>query len=126
MFTKFIQIIGFIALFGATTLSAQSPETIGIAQENEQLSQKLAVAYIHNKDVAKTIERLEDQQDKLKGAVHDPEINNLLNFLQLCLENIKKASTEPHSAENAELISDLSGSIREGSRYITLALQGAR
>jgi hypothetical protein len=126
MFTKFTYHLSVAALITtaglhANTITITSP--IDLAKKQELLSQKIVVAYAQNKDISQVINRLEEQQLRLKDSIHDPEISNLLDFLQLCLKNIKTISAKPHSLDRKELVADLGTSIGEGSRYIVQTLQ---
>jgi hypothetical protein len=108
-------VMSFSALH-ASAISFSNPADI--ARKQERLSQEIAAAYAQHKDLSGVIRRLEEQQSRLKNSIHDPEISNLLDFLQLCLENIKTISTKPRTSANREMIADLGSSIGEGSRYI--------
>ncbi len=123
---KYIYKTGLVTLFSTLVLSA-SATTIttqaDLAKQQEVLSQKIVTAYAQHKDISQVINRLEMQQNRLKDSIHDPEISNLLDFLQLCLRNIKTLNTQPHSAQNTQAVADLSTSIREGSRYIARSLR---
>ena len=105
----------------ASALAAVDP--VDVAKQQEVLSQKIISAYAERRDISSVIRRLEEQQNRLKNSVHDPEISNLLDFLQMCLNNIKTISTQPKTAENKRLIADLGTSIGEGSHYIAQTLQ---
>ena len=108
-------------LFSHASVAAGS-DAIELAKKQEQLSIKIATSYAEHKDISQVLHRLEDQQLRLKRSIHDPEISNMIDFLQLCLENISDISLQPRSDKNLERIADLGASINEGSRYIVRKL----
>jgi len=121
MFIKHLYKMGFVTLIATASIHASAlagTDPVDLAKKQEILSQKIITAYAQHKDVSPVIHRLEMQQNRLKNSIHDPEINNLLDFLQLCLNNIKTVSTKPHTSRNKQVIADLGTSISEGSRYI--------
>jgi len=125
MLRKIIYSLSFAALMSgglqANAVTISNP--VDLAKKQELLSQKIIVAYAQRKDITGVINRLEEQQNRLKDSIHDPEITNLLDFLQLCLKNIKTISAKPRTIDNNQLISDLGTSISEGSRYIARTLR---
>ena len=126
MSTKGTFRFGFAALMMGVGFQANASTTanpVDLAKEQEALSKKIVAAYSQKQDISGVIERLEQRQLELKDNIHDPEISNLLDFLQLCLDNIRQISAEPHSIDRRELLADLSSSIGEGSRYIARALR---
>jgi hypothetical protein len=126
MFTKSTRRLSIAALVMSAGLHASAvsiSNPIDLAKKQALLSQKIVVAYAQNKDISQVINRLEEQQNRLKDSIHDPEISNLLDFLQLCLKNIKTISAKPYSLDRNELVADMGTSISEGSRYIVKTLQ---
>ena len=126
MSTKKFSIMSLAALMMTVGLHASTlanVDPVDIAKKQEILSQKIVSAYAKNRDIFSVIHRLEEQQNRLKNSVHDPEISNLLNFLQLCLNNLKTISAQPKTPKNKRLVADLGTSLGEGSRYIAQSLR---
>jgi len=125
MFTKTLFSLGTALLMSTAALQASAitiNNPVELAKKQEILSQKIAASYSEHKDISQVLHRLEEQQIRLKKTIHDPEISNMIDFLQLCLENIKSISLQPRSLSNTEKIADLGASINEGSRYIVQKL----
>jgi len=105
---------GFFAAAGSASFSSPAD----LAKEQEILSRKLISSYARHKDISDTLEIIKDRQERLKSKINDPEIENLLNFLNICLKNIESISSKPYSHSNVQRIADLGNQINEGSRYI--------
>ena len=118
-----MSLVTLMMTVGLHASALASVDPVDVAKKQEILSQKIISAYAERRDISSVIHRLEEQQHRLKSSVHDPEISNLLDFLQLCLNNLKTISTQPKTAENKRLIADLGTSIGEGSHYIAQTLQ---
>ena len=118
-----MSLVTLMMTFGLHASALANVDPVDVAKKQEILSQKIISAYAERRDISGVIHRLEEQQNRLKNSVHDPEISNLLDFLQLCLNNIKTISTKPKTVENKRLIADLGTSIREGNHYIAQTLQ---
>jgi hypothetical protein len=126
MLHKFILRLGLLAITTVTISNASSAEINSpaqLAKQQESLSKKLISSYIKHEDISQTLDNLKEKQDRLKSKVQDPEIKNLLDFLNICLKDIKLIETKPRNHSNVQRIADLSTSISEGSRYIANALR---
>ncbi len=117
-FTFGIASLMITATLGANAGTGASDTPANLAKQQVLLSKKLVSNYVQNKDISKTITKLENKQNKLSRQIQDPELNNLLKFMNICLNNIKTLSVKPHNHSNRQRIADLSSSIGEGSRYI--------
>jgi len=125
MFKTFFRLAGFVWLAGTLSAVASAvsiTDPVDLARTQEILSKKIVTGYSRRQDISQVLHRLEEQQNRLKNSIHDPEISNMIDFLQLCLENIKNLSHKPRSKVNAEKIADLGASINEASRYIVRKL----
>ena len=99
---------------------------VKLVSKQEVLSQNIIKAYKkqdNGSSVLVVIKALELGQTKLKSDIHNPEINNLLVFLNICLDDLKVVVNQPYSPDNAQLVADLSDSIFEGSQYIRQSLK---
>ncbi len=125
MFMKTLFALGASLLVAGTTVygSAVTITTPAeLAKKQEVLSTKIVASYSKHQDLSGVLRRLEEQQKRMKKSIHDPEISNMIDFLQLCLENIKDISMQPRTRHTTERIADLGASINEGSRYIVRKL----
>ena len=106
---------------------------IDVAGKQRMLSQRIAKDYLYiGKKVAvsKATRQLKSSFDELLSAhkvlvdsINDPEIRNLLSFVELSIEDFKATSEEPFNLDNAQLIIDLSESMLEGSQYVVDSLK---
>ena len=120
---KMIKITLLVIGISTTSVMAKgsSSELSKLTFEHEKLSKEIITAY-QKKDkgtsVLAILKTLESEQKKLKSKIHNPEINNLLTFLTMCVNDLKSVVKKPHSSLNAQRVADLSTSIQEGSHYI--------
>ena len=126
MVLKMISALLLTVTLSTTGAMAGNAKQLNTLAGNQQvLSIKIVKAYSKNNksvNMMTTIKALEAGQVKLKKiAVRNAEINNLFVFLTICLDEMKVLIKKPYSAENAQLVADLSASISEGSRYIAKA-----
>lgn len=99
---------------------------VKLASKQEVLSQNIINAYKkqdNGSSALVVIKALELGQTKLKSDIHNPEIDNLLVFLNICLDDLRVVVKKPYSSGNAQLVADLSASISEGSQYIQQSLK---
>ena len=106
---------------------------IDIAGKQRMLSQRITKDYLYiGKKVAvsKASKQLKVSMDELLSAhkllvdsINDPEIKNLLSFVELSIEDFKATANEPFNLDNAQLIIDLSESMLEGSQYVVDSLK---
>jgi hypothetical protein len=96
-----------------------------VLSKQEALSHKAVVAYKKHqaKALVSQINMIKKQNRKLQRQVRDPEIKNLLVFLDICLDEMKSTLKKPYSRDNAQIIADLSVSIKEGTHYVKRALK---
>lgn len=106
---------------------------IDIAGNQMKLSQQIAKDYLYSgKNIAKDkadkemkramIEIVESHKILLK-FIQDPEIKNLLSFVQMSTDDLKDTASQPFSVDNAQLIIDLGESMLEGSEYVINSLK---
>ncbi len=106
--------------FGTTDIMANTAQMAKLASQQEILSHKVVLSYRKhdNAKLLAALHTLESGHMKLRSGTHNAEINNLLVFLDLCLNDLKKTVQKPYSAQNAQHVADLSDSLSEGNRYI--------
>jgi len=96
-----------------------------VLSKQEALTHKAVIAYKKHKAVAlvKQIHAIKAQNKQLRRKVRDPEIKNLLVFLDICLDEMSTTLKKPYSRDNAQIVADLSISIKEGTHYVKRALK---
>jgi hypothetical protein len=106
---------------------------IDIAGKQRMLSQRIAKDYLYvgkkiavlkaKKQLTQSLKEMEDAHKILVDSINDPEIKNLLSFVELSMEDFKTTANEPFTLDNAQLIIDLSESMLEGSQYVVDSLK---
>ena len=112
---------------------AEMVELIDVAGKQRMLSQRIAKDYLYagekvavskaKKQMKASMEEMVKIHKRLVDSINDPEIQNLLAFVQLSIEDFKSTANEPYSLDNAQLIIDLSESMLEGSQYVVDSLK---
>ncbi|WP_050748053.1 type IV pili methyl-accepting chemotaxis transducer N-terminal domain-containing protein [Sulfurovum sp. NBC37-1] len=115
------------------TAIADVVQLIDIAGKQRMLSQRIAKDYLYvgkkiavskaSKQQKKSIEEMIAAHKVLVDSINDPEIQNLLSFVELSIEDFKTTANEPFNLDNAQLIIDLSESMLEGSQYVVNSLK---
>jgi len=105
---------------------------IDIAGKQRMLSQRIAKDYLYagqriapakaNKQLKASLEELLASHKILVKSINDPEISNLLAFVEMSSEDFESTAKEPFSVDNAQLVIDLSESMLEGSQYVVDSL----
>jgi len=106
---------------------------IDVAGKQRMLSQRIAKDYLYigkkvavskaKKQLKASLEELVSAHKVLMDSINDPEIRNLLSFVELSIEDFKTTANEPFNIDNAQLIIDLSESMLEGSQYVVDSLK---
>jgi len=106
---------------------------IDVAGKQRMLSQRIAKDYLYvgkkvavskaSKQLKASLEELVSAHKVLVDSINDPEIKNLLSFVELSIEDFKATANEPFNLDNAQLIIDLSESMLEGSQYVVDSLK---
>ncbi len=112
---------------------ADMVKLIDVAGKQRMLSQRIAKDYLYigkkvavskaRKQMKASLEELVSAHKVLKDSINDPEIQNLLSFVELSIEDFKSTANEPFNLDNAQLIIDLSESMLEGSQYVVNSLK---
>jgi hypothetical protein len=108
---------------------------IDIAGQQRMISQRIAKDYLYrgrgiavdkaDAQLKESIRLFKKNQRKLSGMIQDPEIKNLLSFVNMSLDELEGVSKRPFNLNNAQLILDLSESMLEGSQYIVDSIKNA-
>jgi len=106
---------------------------IDVAGKQRMLSQRIAKDYLYvgrkvavskaSKQLKASLKEMSDTHQILVNSINDPEIKNLLSFVELSIEDFKATANEPFNLDNAQLIIDLSESMLEGSQYVVDSLK---
>jgi hypothetical protein len=123
------------AAYGAADASAPKAnitELLNIAGKQRMLSQRIAKDYLYigkNIAVDKATKQLEQSlaafkksQAYLEKVIQDPEIKNLITFVNMSERELEATAKKPFNLDNAQLVLDLSESMLEGSQYIVDSL----
>jgi len=131
----FISSMGIAETTPVTNASvvADTIQLINTAGKQRMLSQKIAKSYLYSgkkiatakakKELKNALNALLESHKLLTKEINDPEIKNLLAFVELSSEDFKATANEPFSLDNAQLILDLSESMLEGSQYVVDSLK---
>ncbi len=105
---------------------------IDIAGKQRMLSQRIAKDYIYKgkkiatakatKQLQASLGEFSKAHKHLLASINDPEIKNLLAFVQMSNEDFKLIVNKPFDLDNAQLALDLSESMLEGSQYVVDSL----
>ncbi len=108
-------------------------QLINIAGKQRMLSQRIAKDYLYlgkkiatdkaRKELEASLKEFRANQKKLSEMINDPEIKNLLAFVNMSLEELEGIVKKPFSLDNAQLVLDLSESMLEGSQYVVDSLK---
>jgi len=108
---------------------------IDIAGQQRMLSQRIAKDYLYrgkgiatdkaNAQLKQSIKEFRANQRKLAQMINDPEIKNLLSFVNMSLDELEGILKKPFNLDNAQLVLDLSESMLEGSQYIVDSIKNS-
>jgi DNA repair ATPase RecN len=101
---------------------------IDLAGRQRMLSQRIAKDYLYmgkniafdkaRKQLNESLREFRRNQGELSEMINDPELKNLMDFVNMSLDELEKVIKKPFSLDNAQLVLDLSESMLEGSQYI--------
>jgi hypothetical protein len=129
-------VVAFISMTPTLSLAnINDSELLNIAGKQRMLSQRIAKDYLYmGKNIAtsKASRQLKKSMDdflaahkKILVSINDPEIKNLLDFVELSSSDFEEIASKEFDLDNAQLILDLSESMLEGSQYVFDSLQSS-
>ncbi len=115
------------------TVISDTVKLIDMAGKQRMLSQRIAKNYLYvGKKVASSkasrqlkdslVELIESHKVLVK-SINDPDIKNLLAFVEMSTEDFELTANEEFTLDNAQLVIDLSESMLEGSQYVVDSLK---
>lgn len=106
---------------------------IDMAGKQRMLSQRIAKDYLYagkkiaaakaNKQLKNSLAELMESHKVLVKSINDPDIKNLLAFVEMSTEDFESTANEAFTLDNAQLVIDLSESMLEGSQYVVDSLK---
>ena len=128
MLRKVLLSISFITIVSTTGAVAKNNANslITLASKQEKLSDMLVSSYNKKNQTVSiaNIKSMEAGQTTLKSSIKDPEITNLLVYLDMCVTDLKTLVKKPYSSSNAKAIAELCTSVSEGNQYVARSLKG--
>ena len=133
---KFSIVVATAVTMGVSSVYATTTDMvklIDIAGKQRMLSQRIAKDYLYigkkvavskaKRQMKSSIAEMIKVHKNLVNSINDPEIKNLLAFVQLSMEDFKATASKSYNLDNAQLIIDLSESMLEGSQYVVDSLK---
>ena len=105
-------------------MAKSKTDLMTLASRQEVLSHTITKDYRKqdNSSLMADIRTFESGQRQLSTQIKNPEISNLLAYLNLCLKDLEQVVKRPHTSKNAQRVAELTASISEGSHYIVASL----
>ncbi len=129
----FVSVTTLLGASHGKTVSGNIAEVINIAGKQRMLSQRIAKDYLYigkkiavdkaTKQIEQSLSAFKKSQKYLEKAINDPEIKNLIAFVNISEKELEATAKKPFSLDNAQLVLDLSESMLEGSQYIVDSLK---
>jgi len=113
--------------------SVNITELLNVAGKQRMLSQRIAKDYLYigkkiavdkaTRQMKESLDAFQKNQKYLEEVINDPEIKNLIAFVNMSRQELEETAKKPFSLDNAQLVLDLSESMLEGSQYIVDSLK---
>jgi len=108
-----------LLLTAATSLSLLARPSAPLPQEVRGAAHVVFQQYISGYDAHNALKHLIETQHALKASESDPEIRNLLKYIDVCIQKIRQDVRTPFTEKHAETLSDAVDAIDEATRYIS-------
>ncbi len=115
-----------------TTIQSDKIKIIDIAAKQRMLSQRIVKDYLYkgkniatnkaDKQLKASLGEFSNAHKKLLVSISDPEIINLLTFVEMSSDDFKSIVNKPFDLDNAQLALDLSETMLEGSQFVVDSL----
>jgi predicted transcriptional regulator len=116
-----------------STITGNVAELLNIAGKQRMLSQRIAKDYLYigkkvavdkaTKQLEQSLAAFKKSQKYLEKAINNPEIQNLIAFVNISESELEAITKKPFTMDNAQLVLDLSESMLEGSQYVVDSLK---
>ena len=121
-------VLSAMVLIGLATTGAMaggSGNLVQLASKQETLSRDIGKVYKmqDGSSLHTMIESIKSGQKILRTRVNNPELRNLLTYLNVCFKELETVAQKPYTSKNAQKVSELSHSLSEGSHYIVASLK---
>jgi hypothetical protein len=113
------RLIFFVIAWGSVAIWAGENQVEKLIKEEQRLSALIKRAYINGENTSGYFLKLTRIHEELRRYIHEGEAESMMRFLDYCLDDLKNALKISKTMANAEIVSDLDGSIQEGCHYIS-------
>ncbi len=108
-----------LLLTAATSLSLMAQPGTPLPQEVRGAAHVVFQQYISGYDAHNALKHLIESQHALKVSESDPELQNLIKYIDVCIQKIRQDVRTPFTEKHAETLSDAVDAIDEATRYIS-------
>lgn len=108
-------------------------ELLNTAGQQRMLSQRIAKNYFYigkgvsvskaKKQLKASLRAFENNLNRIKNAVKDEEVQNMIAFIEMSKEDFYTITSEKYNLDNGALALDLSESMLEGSQFVVDAIK---
>jgi hypothetical protein len=125
-----------LAQVAKSSVDSSKENLVDIAGRDRMLSQRIVKDYLYkgkkvatnraDKELKASIGEFSSNLKRLNDSINDPEIKNLLSFVQMSFDEYKETINKPFNLDNAQIALDLGESLLEGSQYIVDSLKNSK
>ena len=125
-----------LAQVAKSSVDSSKENLVDIAGRDRMLSQRIVKDYLYkgkkiatnraDKELKASIGEFSKNLKRLNDSINDPEIKNLLSFVQMSFDEYQETINKPFDLDNAQIALDLGESLLEGSQYIVDSLKNSK